>query len=95
MNLCAFLILLVPKKDGTWRMCIHCGAINNITVKYRHFINKASTRQGNNVTDSEEIKSVVNIHGSSKAKEKALGGPAKTTDIPLHGKFITLCMFGK
>lgn len=76
-------------------MCIHCGAINNnITVKYRHSIHKASTRQGNNVTDSEEIKSVVNIHGSSKAKENALGGTAKTTDIPLHGKFMICACLG-
>ena len=33
---CAVPTLLVPKKDGTMRMCTDCRSVNNIIVRYQH-----------------------------------------------------------
>ncbi|RDY02112.1 hypothetical protein CR513_14480, partial [Mucuna pruriens] len=38
MSLCTMPIILVPKKDGTWRMCTDCKPTNNITIRYKHLI---------------------------------------------------------
>ena len=32
---CVVPIVLAPKKDGEWRMCINSQAINRITIKYQ------------------------------------------------------------
>ncbi|RDX94989.1 Retrovirus-related Pol polyprotein from transposon 17.6, partial [Mucuna pruriens] len=36
LSLCFVPIILVPKKDGTWHMCIDSRVINKIIVKYRY-----------------------------------------------------------
>ena len=33
---CGSPIVLIPKKDRTWRMCVEFRALNNITVKNRY-----------------------------------------------------------
>ena len=51
INSCVVPVLLMPKKVGTWRMCVDCLAINNIPVLIRGRI--LSRREGMTRTSPE------------------------------------------
>ena len=54
---CVVPVLLVPKKEGKWKMCTDCRAINNIIVKYRHPIPRLDELHGANIFSKIDLKS--------------------------------------
>ena len=40
MSPCAIPVILISKKERTWRMCMDCRAVNAIIVNYRLLISR-------------------------------------------------------
>ena len=60
MSPCVVLVLLVPKSDGSWRICVDNMRINHITVKY-HFV-IPTFRDLLDQLDSARVLSKIDLH---------------------------------
>jgi hypothetical protein len=57
MSPCAASVLLVPEKDGTWRMCVDCRAINNMVLAYFLAYDMLDELHGSCIFSKSDLKS--------------------------------------
>ncbi|XP_022864181.1 uncharacterized protein LOC111384163, partial [Olea europaea var. sylvestris] len=77
-------MLLVPEKDGSWRMCVDFRAINNITIKNTHPIPRLDDM-------SDELYGLVNLTNAPSTFMRLMNHALWRNSMPILKKY-SLCM---